>query len=175
MKIRCNRFNIYLLTSALWLGLAGCASPTSKNVPELAALRLHLEVNPDGTEGNSAVVVGRSNPFLVNLEKQSFLTEYDIASASLVEGMGGFSMSVTFNKKGSWILEQYTTAYKGKRVGVAAVFGERQEPRWLGAPRITHHVTNGVFVFTPDASRKEADRIVAGLNNFAEKAKKDGK
>ena len=81
-------------------------------------------------------------------------------------------ISVQFDKEGTWLLEDYTTSYKGKRIGVAAIFGEAQEPRWLGAPRIMQRITNGVFVFTPDASRKEADRIVAGLNNFALKVKK---
>jgi hypothetical protein len=57
-------------------------------------------------------------------------------------------------------------------VGVSAIFGEAQQPRWLGAPRITQRVTNGVFVFTPDTSRNESDRLVAGLNNFARELKK---
>jgi preprotein translocase subunit SecD len=175
MKIRLHRFNTYLLASALLFGLGGCTSSGSKDAKELAALRLHLEVNPDGTENNSAVLVGRSTPFLVNLNKEPFLTEYKITSASLVDSYGGFSLSVKFDTEGSWIIEQYTTANKGKRVGVSAIFGQAQEPRWLGAPRIIQRITNGVFVFTPDASRKEADRLVAGLNNFADKVKKGRK
>jgi hypothetical protein len=175
MKTRLDCFNTYLLAAILSSGAGGCASHKSKDVKELAALRLHLEVNPDGTDDNSAVLVGRLTPFPVNLNKQPFLTEYQILNAALVDSEGGFSMSVKFDKEGSWILEQYTTAYKGKRVGVAAIFGEAQQPRWLGAPRITHHVTNGVFVFTPDATRKETDRLVAGLNNFAEQVQKGKK
>jgi len=175
MKTQLGCFNTYLLAGALLFWLDGCASPKSKDVQELAALRLHLEVNPDGTENSSPVSVGRSLPFLVNVEKEAFLTEYKITRASLVDSYGGFSMSIKFDKEGSWILEQYTTAYRGKRIGVEAIFGETQEPRWLGAPRITQRITNGVFVFTPDASRKEADRAVAGLNNFADKAQKDKK
>ena len=175
MKIRFGRFNIYLLTGGL---LAGCAStksdPEKAGVNEMASLRLHMEVNSDGSDKNSPVLIGRSIPFLVNVEKQPFLTEYKIVNASLVEELGAFMISVEFDKEGTWLLEHYTTSYRGKRIGVAAIFGESQSARWLGAPRITETITNGVFIFTPDASRKEADRIVAGLNNFALK-EKEGK
>jgi hypothetical protein len=33
-------------------------------------------------------------------------------------------------------------------------------------------ISDGVLVFTPDASREEADRIVLGLNNVAKEAQK---
>jgi hypothetical protein len=46
------------------------------------------------------------------------------------------------------------------------------ENRFLGAPLITKRITDGVFVFTPDATREEAERIVAGLNNVIAKLKK---
>ena len=29
-------------------------------------------------------------------------------------------------------------------------------------------ITNGVLIFTPDATREEAERIVLGINNAAE-------
>lgn len=174
MKSCSVRFNTYLLAGGLLLWFNGCASRDPRNVPELAALRLHLEVNPDGTDRNSPVLVGRAAPFLVNLTKEPFLTEYQIVSASLVDSFGGFSISVKFDTPGSWILEQYTVSNKGKRIGVSAIFGEAQEPRWLGAPRISQHITNGVFVFTPDISRNDADRLVVGLNNFARDSKKGG-
>jgi hypothetical protein len=50
-----------------------------------------------------------------------------------------------------------------------------RDPRWLAAPQITKHLSAGVFTFTPDATREEAERIVTGLNNVAEKVKKDSK
>ena len=41
------------------------------------------------------------------------------------------------------------------------------EARWLAAPRISQRIKDGVLVFTPDATREEAERIVRGLNNVA--------
>ena len=36
---------------------------------------------------------------------------------------------------------------------------------------ITKVISNGRFVFAPDATREEAERIVRGLNNMAKKLK----
>jgi hypothetical protein len=93
MKSCFDRFNTYLLAGVLLLGFSGCAGRNVKNVGELAALRLHLEVNPDGTDNNSPVLVGQSAPFLVNLNKDPFLTEYKITSASLVDSQWIFRFS----------------------------------------------------------------------------------
>jgi len=176
MKIRFQRFNTYLFAVVLG-GLMGCSSPAKKkdakeDVKEDASLRLYLEVRPDGMDNSAAVLIGRGAPFLVNLEKVAFLTEHRIENASLIEGDDTFSVSVKFNDQGAMILEQYTTPNKGKRIGVGATIGAKQEIRWVAAPRITHSITNGVFVFSPAATRAEADRFVAGLNNYAEKARK---
>jgi preprotein translocase subunit SecD len=174
MKIRLWCFNTYLLAGLLGL-FAGCATSskdsTAKDVREDAALRLHLEVNPDGTDNSAAVLVGRAAPFLVNLEKAPFLTELQIDNATLNDTLGGYAISIKFNDEGRQILEQYTTAYKGKRIGVAVIFGEKHDTRWVAAPRITQRITNGVFRFTPATTQAEADRLVAGLNNYAKKVK----
>ena len=37
------------------------------------------------------------------------------------------------------------------------------------APAVSKRISDGLFVFTPDASREEADEIVMGLNNVAKK------
>ena len=41
--------------------------------------------------------------------------------------------------------------------------------RWLAAPLVQTHITDGLLVFTPDATREEADQIAAGLNTVAKK------
>ena len=46
------------------------------------------------------------------------------------------------------------------------------EMRWLAAPMITRQIQDGIFVFTPDASREEAERIVRGVNNVVAKLNK---
>jgi len=42
--------------------------------------------------------------------------------------------------------------------------------RWLGAPRINQHISDGALIFTPDATREEAEQIALGLNNVVRKA-----
>ena len=56
------------------------------------------------------------------------------------------------------------------RIGIWARY---TEARWLAAPMITRRITNGLFVFTPDCSREEAERIVLGLNHVARQTHKD--
>ena len=177
MLIRVLRFNTYLLP-ALALALnAGCQSgkpkdPARGGKNEEASLRLHLEVNPDGSDRNAPVSIGREHPFQLNIEKTAFVTEFQIEQASVVEGFAGFSISIQFNKQGAFLLEMQTTANKGKHLAISAEFGEM---RWLAAPLITRNLSDGLLVFTPDATREEAERIVNGLNRLAERVRKGNK
>jgi hypothetical protein len=163
------------LTLALVLALgAGCAADRSAGKTKYskraeASLRLHLEVNPDGSDRSGPVSIGREQPFQVNVEKKAFLTEFNIEHASVVDAIGGFSISVRFTKEGGWLLDQYTTGHKGRRIAIAAEFGEM---RWLAAPLITQRLGEGLLVFAPDATREESERIVSGLNRVAEKVRK---
>ena len=182
MLIRLLRFNTYLLLGAiLWIAGVGLGCKSGKDggkdkkaysKKDEASLRLHLEVNADGSDRNEPVAIGREQPFRVNVEKKAFLTEFQIEKASVVDTIGGFSISVQFNKEGTWLLEQYTTASKGKRIAIAAEFGQM---RWLAAPMITQRLGEGLLVFTPDATREECERIISGLNRVAELVSKGKK
>ena len=98
-------------------------------------LHLHLETNPDGTTRNAVAQVGRQSSFLVNIDKHFFLSELDLARAEVVgDEWGGFAMKLQFNRHGTWLLEQFTTASKGRRIVVFAEFGEIPL-----AGRPTHH------------------------------------
>jgi hypothetical protein len=44
-----------------------------------------------------------------------------------------------------------------------------KQARWIAAPVIHGRISNGSLVFTPDASREEADEIARGLTNIAKK------
>jgi hypothetical protein len=169
MKIRFTRFNIYLAAMALVAPLLNGCSTTSGKRAE-ASLRFHLETNLDGTERTMPITIGRSAPFAMGIETRCFLTEFNIEKAAVVEAPGGFAMSIEFNREGGWILDQYSTAHKGRRVAIAAEFS--RELRWLGAPIMRERISNGLFVFTPDATREEAEKIVSGLNVVAEKVRK---
>lgn len=137
-----------------------------------ASIQLHLEMNPDGTDKIGPVTIGRSVPFQVVVDKTSFLSERQLLEALVVETEGTFAIKLKFDQKGTWLLEQYTTAHKGKRAAIMARW--EGQGRWLGAPRMEERVTDGTFQFTPDASREETDKLVEGLNR-ASKAIQSGR
>jgi preprotein translocase subunit SecD len=171
MRRRSDWFNFYFLCfGALLTALAGggCASSKAdkEGKSEDASLFFHLEVSPDGSERNGPVTIGRAAPFQVNIEKAPFLADKHIEKVSVEDALGGFQLSVQFNQQGAWLLEQYSVAARGRRVGVSAFF---PEARWLAAPVLRQRITNGVFAFTPDATREEADRIARGVNNVIKK------
>ena len=177
MRIRVLWFNTYLLTALALALSAGCQSGKAKDPAkggknEEASLRLHLEVNADGSDRSAPASIGREHPFELNIEKTAFVTEFQIEMASVVDGLGGYSIAIQFNKQGTFLLEMQTTANKGKHLAISAEFGEM---RWLAAPVITRSLADGKLVFTPDATRAEAERIVNGLNRLAERVRKENK
>jgi len=170
MTIRITRFNLFF-----WLLLAGSlgwgcqTGQGQKKAPKTGynLLRLHLEVNPDGTDKSSIVTIGQLTPFTVNVLKTGFVDEAHLARASVVDDdVGGFQMRIQLNRQGSWLLEQYTLSSKGKHI---AVFAELDKGRWLAAPIITKGVSDGVLTFTPDATREEAEKLALGLNKTIKK------
>jgi hypothetical protein len=169
MIIRRARFNIYLLGLALLVPVTGCQSPESARAKQIATFRLHLAVTPDGTHFSEPVPIYRANPTMVNIDRSAFLTEGSIAGARVIsDELGGYSLQVQFDPRGTYLLEQYTAMYPGKRFAIFGEFGEKMEQhRWLGAPIIPRRISNGILTFTPDATREEAEQIAIGLNNVA--------
>jgi hypothetical protein len=172
MLIRVLRFNTYLLPALAFVLGVGCQSSKTKNPKEPdkkaeASLRVHLEVNPDGSDRSEPVTIGRAHPFQMNVEKTAFLTEFQVEKASVEEVLGGYSIAVQFNKQGTILLEMHTTGHKGKHLAISAEFGEM---RWIAAPLIKQRIADGRLMFTPDATREEAERIVNGLNRVAKRA-----
>ncbi|MGA2866686.1 MAG: hypothetical protein ABSF95_19600 [Verrucomicrobiota bacterium] len=174
MMISWNRFNVYWLLALPLTLICACRSAESKSNKALSTLRLFLEVNPDGTGRNRPVPIYRDKPFMVNVETEPFLTEANVSEARVIEAVGGFAMRIRLDRRGSWLFEQYTVANRGKRYAIFSQFHSPLDPksnqaRWLGAPVISARVSDGVLVFTPDASREEASQIVRGLNHVARK------
>lgn len=166
MKIRSVGFNIYFCL-ALLFALSACKTTEEKKQgKEASTIRFHLEVNSDGTPSNSGVPIYRESPVWVNVNREPFLTEGEVQQAAVVtvDASGGFAIQIQLNRHGALVLENVTTGYKGRRMAIQSSFGEA---RWLAAPLIKQRITNGLLVFTPDATRAEADRIVLGLNNIA--------
>ncbi|MHB1305753.1 MAG: hypothetical protein ACYDC1_13780 [Limisphaerales bacterium] len=166
MRMAHGWFNNYL--TGLLLALAvGCASPEKKESrKEAATLRLYLESEFDSGDKTTLVSVVRSNPMTVRIGKDPVLDEAHIVQASVVDTMGGFAILVKYDFHGTLVLENVSNSYRGSRVAIYSMF---TEGRWLAAPQVTTRITDGILVFTPDASREETERIVRGLNNVAGK------
>jgi hypothetical protein len=176
MSFYAVRFNLYLLLAALILPLAGCkTSPAEKEEKRCASLRIHLENRakvPGGTDGEIISVL-RSSPVVVRINPEPVLTEANILKATLLETPGGCAIQVEFNQTGTWVLEQFTSANAGRHFAIFSQWTENtKDSRWLAAPIISHRIANGVYSFTPDASREEAEKIVSGLNHMAKKIAK---
>jgi hypothetical protein len=171
-----ERFNIYLCFVLVLGLLCGCHTTPQKEKEkeekeELAALRVHMETNPDASKRTGSAVI-RGITF--NIEAAPFLTEANIKEAKLIDVVGGFEISIQFNRQGSWLLEQYTSAGRQKHLTVYSQWTETHEKqlnkgRWLASPFIRTHITDGLLTFTPDATREEAEMIVKGLNNEVKK------
>jgi preprotein translocase subunit SecD len=176
MMIRPGCFNTYLLASLLALLAGGCAAPSKddKKVDKKvqSALRLHLEVNPNPAGQSMRVSIGRTDPLVLNVDQEPFLNELRVEKASVLDALGGFSIVLQFSSEGAILLEQYTGAYNGRRMAIAAEFGET---RWIAAPVIRKRLADGQLVFTPDLTREEAERFVRGLNRVAELIRKGRK
>lgn len=167
-----RRFNIYLALGLGLLLLPGCSTTSDKK--QTSILRIHLETNRDGTDRTKPVPIYRDKAYLVNVESSPFLTEANVSEARIVEAVGGFALEIKFERRGAWLLEEYSTANRGRRFGIYAEFKDPADPkkvtaRWLAAPLNQQRNATGIITFTPDASREEAAELVKGLNNLAKK------
>jgi len=167
MKCWHSRFNLNLWMAALAVILTACASrhgDPKKEAKTYSTLRLSLEAPGPANLFSGAVKVAG---VYVNMAKEPFLTELDVVKAEIVEGPSGYAIQIHFNSHGTLLLEMTTTANRGRRIGVMSQFPEE---RWLAAPAIKGRISNGVFTFTPDATRDEAERLVKGLTALIAKA-----
>lgn len=169
MRTRCRRFNSILVAALLAGGLSvACRSPEERQAGnEASTLRLYLETEFDTTGDKTAVVpVHRSTPVLIRINRQPFLDEGHIVDAQVVDVLGGFAIQVKYDFRGTLVLDSVSSTYRGQRV---AIHGTFTESRWLAAPKMNTRIRDGLLIFTPDATREEAERLVRGLNNVATK------
>ena len=172
MKFCRHGFNLYLVALVLVGVVCGCKTEKSKAKKISAFLRMHEEVPPNPAGRSETVVVHRAPEIKMTIDKEAFLTSSMVKEAKVVDVVGGFALQLEFNRRGSWLLEQYTLSGRGRHIAIFCQFmneGEEKlnEGRWLAAPRVSNIITNGQMTFTPDATRAEADQIVKGLNNVA--------
>lgn len=174
MMIRANRFNLYFILALAVSLCAGCKSTDSEKKKILSTFSLHQEMNPDPMGRTETAEVYRESPIRFTVDKVPFLSEAHVKEAKVIDVTGGFVLQIQFDRQGSWLLEQYSAASRGRHFAVRSQFmapGEKKlnAGRWLAAPQIRTHITDGMFSFTPDATREEAERIAQGLNNVAKK------
>jgi preprotein translocase subunit SecD len=169
MKIRPSAFNIYLILGLALLALGCQTSEERQKKKQITTLRFFREANHYDKNFSQQVTIGRHLPMLLALEKSPFLHEAYVTRAEVTKEAGDtFAIRVQFDRHGAWLLEQVSAANIGRRIAISSQF---DQPRWLAAPVVSRRITDGVLVFTPDASREEAERIVRGLNNVAAKNK----
>ena len=166
-----ERFNIYLLAVLAAAMACGCQSSGAKQSKKVVStLRLHLETSSDQAKASESIPIYREKPVWVNVQKEPFLTEANVAQASVVDEVGGYVLRIQFDQSGTVLLEECTIANRGRKIAIFSQFGEHiKDYRWLAAPVIGHRISGGVLTFTPDATREEADEIALGLNNVAKK------
>ncbi len=169
MNFSVGRFNLYLLILAASALLAvGCATSRKEN-KQTAALRIHLQSTESVSTGQTVSIL-RSSPLLIAINADPIITETMVADAKILETPGGFAVALHFNSTGTLIFEEYTGANPGKHFAIFGQWSDKAiDGRWLAAPIISHRNAGGVFSFTPDMSREEAEQLVLGLNNVAKK------
>jgi len=172
MKFPPARFNIIFSLLALLLAAGGCKSSEERQKnKEATSIYFHIETNPDGTHYTGLAQVYRANPVKLAVATTPALDEGFIKSAELVDvdEHGGYAIKIIFDEAGARRLDNLTIEHRGKRLAISARW---TETRWLGAPLINRRISDGIFIFTPDATREEAQRIVSGLNNSTKALKK---
>lgn len=180
MMIRRCPYNIYLLAALALPFFCGCQSDSYLLKKQLSTLRVHIEVNPDGTDKVQTVPIYRAHPVSVTVLKTPFLTEANVAEAAVVDQPGGFALQIKLDRQGKWLLEQYTTGSRGKHIAIFSEFvtgprDKKAQGRWLAAPVLSQRIKDGVLSFTPDATREEAVNIALGLSNIARHLEKDAR
>jgi preprotein translocase subunit SecD len=170
MKVCGQQLNVYLALITVLPLLCGCETEKNKKA-NTAALRVHIEVQPDNATGSTQTIsVLRSDPVVVTIARESILTEANIVAAKVIDAPGGPAIEIQFDENSSWVLEQYSATNPGKHFVIFGQWGDKlSDGRWLAAPLITHRLANGMLSFTPDASREEAEQLVLGLNKIARK------
>ena len=177
MDIALRRFNLYLLLAMLALG--GTACQTSKSKKLETTLRVHAEAKDD-SGFTDKIKVFKDESVSMRVDQMPLLTDIDVEEARVVEALGGFALQIKFTPMGRWQLDQFTGLNIGRHYAIFVLFGKDPAvARWIAAPIVSHRISNGVILFTPDCTREEAELIVQGLPHKEKpkdaEAKKDEK
>lgn len=156
------RFNLYfaiLLASAL--GLCGCKTAGSKE--PTTTLRINTEAKDDSSFTRT-IKVYKDESLKMRVHEVPLVSHVDLEDAQVVEVLGGFAIRLQFNSMGRWQIDHYTSINIGRHFAIYVLYGKKPAvSRWIAAPIISDRISDGVILFTPDATREEAELIVKGL------------
>ena len=177
MKSLAGRINMIFAVVAC--ACLGCDTPKTSPPNQLeqdtskqaTLMQFHIESNPDPTGRTMDAPIYRANPFLLTVKREPVLDEGFMESVQMVDAdeVGGYAIKITFDKFGTRRLDALSIEHRSQRL---AVHAEWTEARWLAAPILNKRLSHGEFVFTPDATREETERIVRGLSNVVSQLKK---
>lgn len=163
------RFNTYFV---LMLVL-GCSTTGKKEKEKTAStFMVHLETQAAEDYRSQEIQVFRASPVSLFVDKTAFIHTGNVVRATVVDDFGGFHIRVEVDRRGALELETMSAKHVGKRM---AIYSRWSETRWIAAPKIHARIADGVIEFVPDTSLEEAERIVLGLNNVVEEARKRDK
>lgn len=170
MKTCPLRFNLYLAAIAvLVIFFAGACPRAAASNP--CIFRMHMETNPDPMGGAAVAPVFREKPVRITVEKEPFISEKHVALVEVITNQFEYSIRVQFESFGKRLLQQYSTAHRGRRCAIFCAFGEKEiKARWLAAPVMVRTLSDGCIAFTPDASLEECQELARCLNAVAKKA-----
>jgi len=161
MDIDLRRFNLILLMAALLLSCNGCQ--TSKSKEDETILRIHVEAKEDSSFTRK-IKVFKDESVTMRVHEMTLLSHVDVVDAQVVEALGGFAIQFKLTPMGRWQMDQHSGLNIGRHYAIYTLYGKKPAvSRWIAAPIISHRISNGVILFTPDATREEAEMIVKGL------------
>jgi len=166
---RPNINGIFCALAVMCLLSACKTTEEKKEAKAQTIIKVHLETAVSNKPSEADVPVFRERPMMMHIDTNEILNNMDITGASVVDVQGGFGIRITFDAHGARVLENISANNAGKHL---VIYGAFPEIRWLGAPRIARRLGKGELIFTPDATREEAERIVLGINNVAKKIAK---
>ena len=174
MKVCARQFNLYLTCFTAIMLIGGCETSKKDGKDDknaVGAVRVHIE-SPRNLEGTGQTIsLIRTDPVTLNIQSDPILTEASLLDVHLIDVPGGgYAIELGFNEIGTYTLEQFTAANPGRHLAIFGQWGDKLSAgRWLAAPLISRRITKGTIIFTPDASREEALKLVTGLSNIAKK------
>jgi len=138
----------------LLLGLTACHTGPPKDA---VTLRMHLPASPALQPTRRMMVEVHTPAMSLQVDRLPVLSENDLDHAELVGEGENYDMRLTFTTHGTIVLDTVTINARGQQLVIML------NNIAVAAPMLSHRIADGVFEFTPDMPREEAEKVVKGL------------